>query len=136
MNNLVLHLTIHGTILLRRTFIFFNLIKDNNRFLFYLFIIIYAVIDSLLSHFLHSTSYWSSMLCNCKNMYCRKMYHRRQNKCHPQRCQIVSKTAVKCSTLQWNLTAVTNLTFVILRWHTPFYLPSPVNVQILPTTPY
>ena len=40
--------------------------------------------------------------------------HRQQNKCFPQKCQIVRKTAVNCSTLQWNLTAVTNLTFVIM----------------------
>ena len=32
----------------------------------------------------------------------------------PQRCQIGRKTAVNCSIMQWNLTAVTNLAFVIM----------------------
>ena len=44
------------------------------------------------------------------------MYHRQQNKWYPQRRQIVSKTAVKYSTLKLNLTAVTNLTYVASKW--------------------
>ena len=36
------------------------------------------------------------------------LYHRQENNCFPQRCQIVRKTEVNCSSLQWNLTAVTN----------------------------
>ena len=39
------------------------------------------------------------------------LYHRQQNKWYPQRCQIVTKTAVNCSTLRWKLTAITNLTY-------------------------
>ena len=61
-------------------------------------------------------NYWSKVKRwrqRAKNMLS-DMYHRQQNKWYLQRCQIVRKTAVNRSTLQWNLTYL--LSSVASKW--------------------
>ena len=42
------------------------------------------------------------------------MYHRQQNKCYPQRCQIATKTAIKLQHSVMKFDRIKNLNYVVM----------------------